>query len=309
MSDKAVTSEVERQRRLLKELSRCRAPDAGAGVIARLLRRTRRQALLARLDAEWRAGFVLHETGDLVFVPTPLDARGRHCLLHPPAAHGAALAALSPGAVALDIGASLGEWAVPLARAVGPAGRLVAFEPQPLAARSLARTFAVNQLAQARVVECAVSDRVGTQDLARPEITSSAVDSGRARLGAAAPGETVAAVRTVTIDVFMDETTLDRLDLVKIDVEGHERAVLDGASATLARFRPALVVETGHENAADRAAIHARLSAAGYEPIGVLLDHGIVPAGWDAYRTGAAPCVPGEVHNLLVLPAAAKARL
>src|SRR5258708_18060868 len=106
MSDK-VTSEAERRRRLLKALSRCRAPIPGGGILARALHRTRRRALLARLDAEWRSGFVLHETGDLVFVPSPLDARGRHRLLHPPRAHPAALSHLAAGAVAFDIGASL----------------------------------------------------------------------------------------------------------------------------------------------------------------------------------------------------------
>src|SRR5260221_653672 len=160
MSDK-VTSEAERCRRLLKALSRCRAPIPGGGILARALHRTRRRARLARLDAEWRAGFVLPGTRDVGFV------------------------------------------------------------------------------------------------------------------------------------------------LVKIDVEGHERAVLEGARATLARFHPALVIETGHETIADRAAIAALLRGAGYDLVGVLLDHGVAPAGWDAYASGAAPCVPGEVHNLLVLPSPA----
>ena len=305
MSDRAATSGLERQRRLLKALARCRTAHPGGGLLAHLLRRARRRALLARLDAEWQAGFVLHESGDLVFVPVPLDARGRHCLLNPPAAHEAALAVLAPGAVAVDIGASLGEWAMPLARAVGPAGRLVAFEPQPLAARSLAASFRINNLTQASVVEAAVSDAAGRRELAVRTVTSSAVDTGRARIGAAGAGETVSAVRSVTLDGFAREAGLGRLDLVKIDVEGHERAVLDGARETIARFHPAIVMETGHEGAGDRAAIAALLRGGGYDLVGVLLDHGVVPASWDAYASGEAPCLPGEVHNLLILPAAA----
>jgi FkbM family methyltransferase len=305
MSDRATTSGLERQRRLLKALARCRTAHPGGGLLAHLLRRARRRALLARLDAEWQAGFVLHESGDLVFVPVPLDARGRHCLLNPPAAHEAALAVLAPGAVAVDIGASLGEWAMPLARAVGPAGQLVAFEPQPLAARSLAASFRINNLTQASVVEAAVSDAAGRRELAVRTVTSSAVDTGRARIGAAGAGETVSAVRSVTLDGFAREAGFGRLDLVKIDVEGHERAVLDGARETIARFQPAIVMETGHEGAGDRAAIAALLRGGGYDLVGVLLDHGVVPASWDAYASGEAPCLPGEVHNLLILPAAA----
>jgi hypothetical protein len=61
-------------------------------------------------------------------------------------------------------------------------------------------------------------------------------------------------------------------------------------------------METGHESAADRAAIEALLRGAGYALTGVLLDHGVVPASWPAYAVAAAPCLPGEVHNLLLLP-------
>jgi hypothetical protein len=79
--------------------------------------------------------------------------------------------------------------------------------------------------------------------------------------------------------------------------------VIEGARATLARFKPAIVMETGHEGPPDRAAIPQLLRGAGYALVGVLLDHGVAPANWDAYAAGAAPCVPGAVHNLLVLPA------
>lgn len=303
MPDKA-KSKLERQRRLLKALSRWRTPELSAGILARLLRRSRRRALLARLDAEWQAGFVLHDTGDLIFVPTPLDARGRHCLLYPPSLHGAVRAVLKAGSVAIDIGASLGEWAVPLARAVGPDGRLFAFEPQPLAARALEATLRINNLRQASVIEAAVSDRVGVQHLAVPDVTSSAVDTGRAHIGSIKPGETASSVRSVTLDTFIDEARLDRLDLVKIDVEGCERAVLDGARSTITRLRPVIVMETGHETAADRARIATMLCDAGYEIIGMLLDHGIAPASWEAYATATTPCIPGEIHNMLILPAA-----
>jgi FkbM family methyltransferase len=280
MPDRAGTSGLEWQRRLLKALSRCRTTNSGGGLLAHLLRWSRRRALLARLDGDWQAGFVLHETGDFVFVPTPLDARGRHCLLNPPRAHKAALA-------------------------VGPTGRLVAFEPQALIARALDATLRINNLTQASMVEAAVSDRVGAQDFTVPEITSSAVDTGRARLGAAGTGETASTVRSVTLDGFIGEAGLDRLDLVKIDVEGHERAVIEGARVTIARFHPAIVMETGHENAADRAAIAALLRGADYALVGVLLDHGVAPASWESYAAGAAPCLPGEIHNLLILPGAA----
>src|SRR5215469_8128409 len=134
------TTDLDTMRRLLKALWRYRNGHIEGGVIARLHYRWRRGALLSRLASEWPGGAVLHESGDLVYVPRPLDARGRAALLYPPRAHAAALACLPRGGVALDIGANLGEWTLPLARAVGGGGRVVAFEPLTVAAKALAET-------------------------------------------------------------------------------------------------------------------------------------------------------------------------
>src|SRR5215472_6927621 len=114
---------------LLKALWKLRPPGEPEAPGARLVRRWREKRLLARLERRWPGGFALHRTGDLVYVPYPLDARGRHALLHPPSLHPAVRSRLRSGGVAIDIGASLGEWTVPLARAVGPTGRLLALEP------------------------------------------------------------------------------------------------------------------------------------------------------------------------------------
>src|SRR5262245_6684295 len=106
----AMQDDPDHLRRLLKALWRLRALPEGGGLLERARHRWRRRSLLARLAAEWPGGAVEHVTGDLVVVPRLLDARGLACLLHPPRAHPAALAVLSPGSVAVDVGANLGEW-------------------------------------------------------------------------------------------------------------------------------------------------------------------------------------------------------
>jgi FkbM family methyltransferase len=297
--------ELERYRRLVKELAACRTAVPRDRPIARLLHKRRRQALLARLHREWPGGAVLHETGDYVFVPLPLDARGLACLLYPPRAHPAALSFVPLGGVAIDVGASLGEWAIPLARRVGPGGRLYAFEPQPRVRAALGESLRLNNLAQATLLPDAVSDREGESTMALPQVVSSAVDTGQAHLGAPRAGEVGIAVATVTLDGFASRQGLTRLDLVKIDVEGHERGVLEGAAGLLGRFRPVIVLEIGHAAAAERTAIHALLTRLGYGIGGILLDHGVAPAAWDDYRAGQGPFLADEVHNLLLLPEAA----
>jgi len=286
---------------LLKALWKLRPPGEIEVPSARLVRRWREKRLLARLEREWPGGFALHRTGDLVYVPHPLDARGRHALLHPPAIHPAVLAFLRPGGVAIDIGANLGEWTVPLARAVGPAGRVLAVEPAPRAADSLDKTFAANALVQAELIRCAVGDHDGTAEFVMPMVTSARVDTGTARIGPAAAGHEALKVALRRLDSLAADRRLERIDLIKIDVEGHERQVLDGAQATLARFRPVLVIETGHEAEGDRRAIHDRLGGLGYRLLGVLLDFGMAEARWPAYAESGPPFRPGDAHNLLLV--------
>jgi FkbM family methyltransferase len=287
---------------LLKALWKLRPPGEPEPPSGRLVRRWREKRLLARLEREWPGGFALHRNGDLVYVPHPLDARGRRALLHEPAVHPAVLGFLSPGGVAVDVGANLGEWAVPLARRVGPAGRVLAIEPAPRAAIALDKTLVANALAQAEVIRCAVGDHDGIVEFAVPIVTSVRVDTGIASIGPAAAGYEALRVALRSLDSLAPERRLDRIDLVKIDVEGHERQVLDGARVSLAQFRPVTVLETGHEADGDRQAIHDLLGGLGYRVLGLLLDFGMAEAGWSAYVAVDRPFRPGDAHNLLLVP-------
>ena len=287
---------------LLKALWKLRPPGEPEAPGERLVRRWREKRLLARLEREWPGGFTLHRTGDLVYVPRPLDARGRHALLHPPQAHPAVLALLRPGSVAIDVGANLGEWTVPLARSVGAAGRVIAIEPAQRSAAALEATLAANALRQAEIVRCAIGDHDGQTEFAVPVVTSVRTDTGRARIGPAAFGYEALHVPLRRLESLAAELSFDRLDLIKIDVEGHERQVLDGAAAILDKYRPALVMETGHEPEGERTAIHDRLRGLGYRMRGILLDYGMATAEWQAYVALAPPFRMGDAHNLLLAP-------
>jgi FkbM family methyltransferase len=287
---------------LLKALWKLRPPGEPETPGARLIRRWREKRLLARLEREWPGGFALHRTGDLVYVPCPLDARGRHALLHPPNVHPAVLSFLRPGSVAIDAGASLGEWTIPFARAVGPAGRVIAIEPAPRSAAALASTLAANALRQAEIVRCALGDHDGTVEFAVPVVTSARSDTGTARIGPGCAGYDALQVTLSRLDSVAAERSLARLDLVKIDVEGYERSVLDGAAGILERYRPVIVIETGHEDVADRPAIYARLHALRYRMLGILLDFGMAQADWQGYLALDPPFRSGDPHNLLLVP-------
>jgi FkbM family methyltransferase len=287
---------------LLKALWKLRPPSEPEPPGARLIRRWREKRLLVRLERDWPGGFTLHRTGDLVYVPSPLDARGRHALLHPPRVHPAVLGFLRPGLVTIDVGASLGEWTVPLARAVGPAGRVIAVEPAPRSTAALEATLAANALRQVEILRCAAGDHDGIAEFAVPIVTSAGIDTGTARVGPACAGHETLRVPLRSLDSLAIERRLDRVDLIKIDVEGHERRVLDGAAGILERWHPVLVIETGHEAEGSRAAIYDRLQALGYRMLGILLDHGMAAADWPAYVELEPPFCAGDAHNLLLVP-------
>src|SRR5262249_60002343 len=125
-----------------------------------------------------------------------------------------------------DGGSKRGEWSVPLAKAVGRNGCVLCIEPNPIVADPLAATLQINNLSHAHVLKVALSDADGTGLLA---ITAG--DSGLSRLTTAEAAGAVA-VPLRSLDSLVSEHGLSQLDLVKIDVEGHERHVLHGAVET-----------------------------------------------------------------------------
>jgi FkbM family methyltransferase len=250
--------------------------------------------LQADLRRDWPGAYALTDSGRLVYVPAPLDARGEHLLFYGFDAPKAALAFVPRGGVAIDIGANLGEWSVPLAEALGESGRLFCCEPNPPIAAALAMTLRINNFAAARVLTVGISAGDGSGRL-----IVDAKDTGQSRIGSGSEG---IAVALRSVDSLVAEHRLDRLDFLKIDVEGHERQVFAGAGATLRRFRPAIVFESGHERANDRSAIAAMLADAGYETVAVLHHYGALPCGDQDYAAATGACAGTEARNILALP-------
>jgi FkbM family methyltransferase len=134
-----------------------------------------------------------------------------------------------PGTVAVDIGTNSGIYAYAMAR---HGATVHAFEPQPYYASIIRAIRGVI------VHECALSDHEGTGRLAVP-VRHGAANSG---------GATVRQIGVEHESVPITLSALDTFDLrnvsaIKIDVEGHELAVLRGARETLERERPILLIE------------------------------------------------------------------
>lgn len=150
--------------------------------------------------------------------------------------------------VVVDIGANFGTYALGLAQLVGPRGKVHAFEPQRLIFNMLAGSVALNSLTNVYCYNMAVGDHEGSIEIPQFDY-SQPLNFGSIEFGPSQRepltqerrhcAERVEYVPLTTLDHFGYE----QVDLIKIDTEGMELAVLDGARETIARCRPVMYVE------------------------------------------------------------------
>ena len=174
-----------------------------------------------------------------------------------------------PGLVCWDIGAHYGIHAVGLARAVGPAGRVEAFEPDPVSFRRLAWHRRLNRLTHLHLHPVAVSDRTGSASLFTYE-GFGGTSSHLAFTGENTAGVASTSIASIRLDDWVDAGRIRPPGFIKVDVEGHAGPALRGAARTLAQHRPVLLVAI--HTLEERNEATACLEAAGYrcEPLGEL---------------------------------------
>jgi FkbM family methyltransferase len=149
------------------------------------------------------------------------------------------------GQLVLDIGANVGAHTLPLAKLVGKDGRVIAFEPTAFAARKLAANVALNPELAARIALQQVMLVADVANSLQPALFSSwpLVDAGAVHEKHKGWLMDTAGARAATLDQMVRELGLAKVDFAKLDVDGHELAVLRGGRETLARFKPMIAME------------------------------------------------------------------
>lgn len=199
-----------------------------------------------------------------------------------------ALAILSdPERLAIDVGANAGDYAHWLTR---HARGCVAFEPNPELARSIQQKYGASGV---RVHACALSDRDGQAILRIPMVDG----QEHSALATVETSNSAGGLPTREVDVplrRLDDFELDPVGVIKIDAEGHELAVLNGATRLIERDRPNIMVEVEERHKPGSvAAVRSFFGERGYEGF-FLLGRRIVPvAAFDAARHQ----VPSKVVN------------
>jgi len=129
------------------------------------------------------------------------------------------------GDIVFDVGAYVGDTALWFSKAVGPQGKVYAFEPEPSNFAKLKANLERNNVTNVVPLQLALSENEGETKFS---------GSG----GASAIAETASGtiVKVTTLDRFVETNKLPRVDFIKMDVEGHELKVLAGASGTIRTF-------------------------------------------------------------------------
>jgi FkbM family methyltransferase len=158
----------------------------------------------------------------------------------------ACLNLLSSDSVALDVGANIGFWTVPIALKVSNRGHVHAFEPLPRNCERLRENLSLNGLGDTVCVhEIGLSDKPASvaislrEDFSEGSLTGNAsivIDDEDRRFDCTT-------IEVDTLDRIFDSLHLGQVDFIKADIEGHEDRFLAGANSVISRFRPALFIE------------------------------------------------------------------
>ena len=180
------------------------------------------------------------------------------------------------GDVFLDVGTFVGWHTIRAAKTIGPSGRVVCLEPDPTNKNQLERNVHLNGVTNCTISSLAAWSKTGEE---LRWFTGKSPDCCRITdVGGSAT------VRTTTIDDLVADLRLDRLDWIKMDVEGAEVEALKGADKTLRQYRPSLFVEV--HNTVE--AVKDLLARYGYSIEREAYDGSAEPHGWFCARPSAA---------------------
>lgn len=153
-----------------------------------------------------------------------------------------------PGDVVFDIGANVGSHSLPVASLVGEFGRVYSFEPVPWAMAKLKRNLSLNRFNNVVTEQVALSD----ENISGIEMEFRASFKLEAPQGVDSQGQIDngwwqecdrVVTKMQTLDSYVAERGIDRVNLIKLDVDGFEGKVIRGALNTLRKHKPTLIME------------------------------------------------------------------
>lgn len=182
----------------------------------------------------------------------------------------------APGMTALDIGANVGVYTLPLAKLLGPTGQVIAYEPGAINRQHLERSLGMNQCRNVVVSSAALSDRPGSgwlQIEGSGELNHLVTEHTES--------DRVEAVEVSTLDAELDRFNWAQVDIVKIDAEGQETAILNGGRRFFDTYSPLILFEIRHRSDVNHSLIDA-FQTLGFDVYRLLGDGSMLAAMGDA---------------------------
>ena len=154
---------------------------------------------------------------------------------------------IKKGDVAIDAGANIGSHTLIMAKLVGNAGRVLAFDPDLRSVRRLKENLDLNHFSNTKVFQSALSNKAGTMTLflygdeARDQGTVSLYNLPKLQ-------KSEVEVSVETLDEIVKRENLSRLNFIKIDTRGSDLNIIKGARASINKFQPVIVFEYNKDN-------------------------------------------------------------
>jgi FkbM family methyltransferase len=170
---------------------------------------------------------------------------------------------IRPDMTVIDVGANVGVYTFSAAQRVGETGKVIAIEPFKACVNCLQETSRINQLPWVKIYEAAASDHCGSAKLSlhnASELNEVISDNS--------PNSDLAntvTIQCLTLDSLIETENLTRVDWLKIDAEGHEIQVLQGAERLLTEFKPNIIYENIAGAHGSNGAIMEYIQAKGYQ--------------------------------------------
>lgn len=144
---------------------------------------------------------------------------------------------VKPGDTVLDVGANFGYYSIMCSKLVGAAGKVISSEPTAYFGDRLKHHISKNNITNIRLLPFGFSDQTNTLEIK--------IDPSTATMHM--PEQDVflktEQIKLVTFDSYVQENGLEKLDFIKIDVDGHEPKFLEGAKETIMKFKPDILLE------------------------------------------------------------------
>jgi FkbM family methyltransferase len=137
--------------------------------------------------------------------------------------------------IVLDIGANMGAHCLNMAKLVGKKGKVIAFEPMKPVFEKLQKNLDLNKFENVKLEQIALAEKNEIKKIYfNHSYTSKKTKSKKTEQ-----------IKLMTLDTYFNKNKIEKVDFIKLDVDGYEYKILKGAKKTLKKFKPIIIMELG----------------------------------------------------------------